>query len=108
LAKSFSEGWSRSALLIPKLEGWLGAYNKAGGDGPSPYYATERVVEALCVAGTSRDIKALQAFLRERIESFPSENSNLGSFTEKRTSELCPKFEDDPTPKGKPSVLFGD
>lgn len=107
LAQGLTDGWKRSDLLIPKLEGWLDAYNKGGRDGPEPYYVAERVIGFLCTAGTARDIKALQSFLRQRLESFPSENRNLGSFVEKRQNELCPNLPPEPKP-GKKPVLFGD
>lgn len=105
LAGGLSDGWRKSAVLIPKLDSWLTHRSRQSSDGPEPYYLTERVVELLCDAGTKSDLIELQKFLKKRLESFPSEQRDLGSFAEKSLSELCPKVRDE---KPKQPVLFGD
>jgi hypothetical protein len=106
LADALSDGWSKSAVLLPKLDSWLTNYSRHPTDDPAPYDMTEHVVDLLCAAGTKSDLVALQKFLKKRIESFPSENSTLGSFIEKPVSELCPSRGEEK--KGKRPVLFGD
>jgi hypothetical protein len=106
LADALSDGWQKSAVLLPKLDAWLTNYSRQPGDGPAPYDMTERVVDLLCAAGTKSDLVELQTFLKKRVGSFPSERSTLGSFVEKPASELCPKLgAEKPT---KRPVLFGD
>jgi hypothetical protein len=106
LADALSDGWRRSAVLIPKLDSWLTNYSRHEGDGPEPYFMVESVVELLCSAGTKSDLVDLQKFLKQRLDSFPSERSTLGSFAEKPLSELCPKLGNEKA--GKRPVLFGD
>jgi hypothetical protein len=106
LADALGDGWRKSAVLLPKLDSWLTNYSRQTSDGPEPYYMTERVMELLCAAGTKSDLVELQKFLKKRLESFPSERQNLGSFAEKPLSEQCPKL--GPDKPSKPPVLFGD
>ncbi len=106
LADSLSAGWRRSPVVIPKLERWLKNDAQNRGDGPEAYYATERVADFLCRAGTKADLAELQTFLKKRIEAFPEERNNLEKFATDRLSELCPKVHDQ-KPADKP-ILFGD
>jgi hypothetical protein len=108
LASALSEGWKRSTVLIPQLEIWLNAHNASGGRGTQPYYVAERSVELFCLAGTAEDIRALQRFLKQRLESHPSERRNLGSFAEAKMSELCPKFGAKRGGASGNEPLFGD
>jgi hypothetical protein len=98
-------GWTRSAVVIPKLQAWLSAYSNSGRKGLSPHFVTERVFEFSCNAGTAADITELHAFVRNRVDTFPEERDQLGTLAEKSPAELCPKF--NYGPPGKP-VLFGD
>jgi hypothetical protein len=106
LADALSDGWRKSAVLIPKLDSWLTNYSREPRDETAPYNVTERVVDLLCAAGTKSDLVDLQKFLKKRIGSYPSENSSLGGFAEDPISKLCPKVGEEK--KGKQPVLFGD
>lgn len=107
---SLSDGWSRSKTMIPELERFLNDVNASGSGEPSPYYVTERCVQFLCITGNSQDIAALQKFLRDRIERYPSEQRSLASFADS-SSRQCPeaKAEAAREAKGaKAGVTFGD
>lgn len=107
---SLSDGWSRSKTMIPELERFLNDVNASGRGEPSPYYVTERCVQFLCITGNSQDIAALQKFLKDRIERYPSEQRSLASFTDS-SSQQCPgaKAEAAREAKGaKAGVTFGD
>ncbi len=105
-ADGLSDGWRKSSVLIPRLDAWLTNYSRAPGDGPEPHYATDRVAELLCRAGTKADLVDLQRFLKKRIEAFPEQRNNLEEFAEEKLSELCPKVHAEKP--GKKPVLFGD
>lgn len=113
LVHSLSDGWSRSAMLIPELERFLDAANESGLGEPSPYYVTERCVEFLCIAGTANDLAALKTFLKERGEDHPSERRYFDAFISQSRERQCPahaakvKASDDKNGAG-PAVFFGD
>lgn len=112
LVRAVSDGWSRSKVLIPELERYLNELQttKRGGE-PSPYYVTERSIEFACITGTAQDVVAIQNFLRQRIEQYPSESRLLRSFVDASHTRLCPaaratveKIEKDT----KQTVFFAD
>lgn len=107
-AASFSEGWQRSAVLVPALRHWLERYTQTGQRGPDPHYVTERVIRVFCAVGTERDYLELQAFLAEFLESHPSQRNNLNSFATLPGEQQCSKWR----PRGRrgsaSEPLFGD
>ncbi len=110
LVRAVGDGWSRSKMLIPELERFLNHANESRGE-PSPYYVTERCMEFLCITGTSQDIAALQGFLRDRVERYPSEKRNLQSFIDSPASRACPAAKatvEQVEKKAKAGVTFGD
>jgi hypothetical protein len=68
----------------------------------------DSAAEVLCAAGTSQDLRALQAFVRKRLESFPKQERYIGFFADKKQSELCPKLGADEAKRAEPPLLFGD
>lgn len=91
LVRAVSDGWSRSKVLIPELERFLNEIQATKrGSEPSPYYVTERTIEFACITGTTQDVVAIQNFLRQRIEQYPSESRLLRSFVEASHTRLCP------------------
>lgn len=91
LVRAVSDGWSRSKVLIPELERFLNEIQttRRGGE-PSPYYVTERSIEFACITGTTQDVVAIQNFLKQRIEQYPSEERLLRSFVDANHTRLCP------------------
>jgi hypothetical protein len=111
LVRAVSDDWSRSKVLIPELERFLNHANESGRGEPSPYYVTERCMEFLCITGTHQDVSALQAFLRDRVERYPSEKRNLDSFIEASPARLCPLAKaavEQSEKKAQRDVTFGD
>lgn len=107
---SLSDGWSRSKMVIPELERFLNDASTARRGDPQPYYVTERCVQFLCITGTAQDISALQTYLKDRVERYPSEQRSLASFVDS-SSRQCPaaKAAAAQEAKGpKPGVTFGD
>lgn len=107
---ALSDGWSRSKMVIPELERFLNDANASRRGEPQPYYVAERCVQFLCITGTSQDIVALQKYLADRIERFPSEQRSLASFTES-SSRQCPQAKAAAAHEAKtskPAVTFGD
>lgn len=107
-AVSFSDGWQRSAVLVPALRQWLERYTQAGQRGPEPHYVTERVIRVFCAAGNERDYAELQTFLLEYLESHPSQRNNLHSFATSPGSQQCPKWRKRGRQEPTPEPLFGD
>lgn len=110
LVRAVGDGWSRSQVLIPELERFLNHANESRGE-PSSYYVTERCMEFLCITGTNQDVAALQSFLRDRVERYPSEKRSLQSFIDHSPSRLCPAAKatvEQVERKAKPGVTFGD
>jgi hypothetical protein len=108
LVTAVSDGWSRSQMMIPELERFLNEAHESGSGEPSPYYVTERCVEFLCIAGTTQDLNALKAFLRERGESYPSERRYFDSFISQSRERVCPAAPVKEKDVGRPVVFFGD
>lgn len=107
---ALSDGWSRSKMMIPELERFLNDAATANRGEPSPFYLTERCVQFLCITGNAQDISALQKFLKDRIERFPSEQRSLASFVDS-SSEQCPAARAAAAREVKESksgVTFGD
>jgi hypothetical protein len=82
--------WPRSKVLIPEFERFLNDVHESGRGEPSPYYVADRCVEFLCMTGTHQDVRALQTFIRDRVERYPSEKRHLESFLESSPAKLCP------------------
>lgn len=112
LVHSLSDGWSRSAMMLPELERFLDEAKESGRGEPSPYYVTERCVEFLCIAGTARDLAALKTFLKERGEVHPSERRYFDSFVSQSRERVCPahspQVKDGDKDAAEPVVFFGD
>lgn len=107
---SLSDGWSRSKMMLPELERFLNDAATSRRGEPSPFYVTERCVQFLCISGTAQDISALQKYLRDRIERYPSEQRSLSSFVDS-SSEQCPAAKAAAAHEAKTSktgVTFGD
>lgn len=111
LVRAVGDDWSRSKVLIPELERFLNHANESGGGEPSPYYVTERCMEFLCITGTHQDVVALQGFLRDRVERYPSEKRTLDSFIDASPARLCPLAKaavERSEKKAQRDVTFGD
>jgi hypothetical protein len=90
IARGLSPGWQRAPIIVPRLERWLNESDARGRGTTDKYYATERVVRALCLSGHEAELAALRRFLRARFELRPSERSRLSSFVDKSSNRLCP------------------
>jgi hypothetical protein len=102
---ALSDGWSRSELMLPKLQTWFDRYNRSQGEFSDPRYMTGQLIDFFCAAGTRADIKATQAFLKKRIEAFPDEANQIENYVDQRPSELCPDMSDEPARKPKPRLF---
>lgn len=88
IAPGFSAGWSRARVIIPRFERWMGTLRPAdvAADTDS---ATRQIVEALCRYDWS-DVAMFQAFVRERVETYPSESHQFARVPESKLAALCP------------------
>jgi hypothetical protein len=110
LVHALSDGWSRSKMVIPELERFLDDATRSRRGEPQPYHVAERCVQFLCITGNGQDIRALQKYLKDRIERFPSEERSLASFADD-SSEQCPAAKAAAAQEAKtskPGVTFGD
>jgi hypothetical protein len=89
VAQGLSTGWSRSHVIVPRFEQWLGDLATYDDGGPYREAISERIVTALCLGHDAGDVSAFQGFVRSRIESFPREKGQYGDLPNASPASLC-------------------
>jgi hypothetical protein len=71
---ALSPGWSRAAVLVPRLDGYLSDPATRLYDHQDPERALGTIAERLCAEGALADMAQIRAFLARRIATHPGED----------------------------------
>ena len=70
---ALGRGWSRAALIVPKLDTWIVEPRVRAYDFQDPYQALQRIIGELCREKNVQDLAALRQYLVARTQAHPGE-----------------------------------
>jgi hypothetical protein len=100
---ALSPGWSRAAVLVPRLDAFLDDRATRRYDPQDPRRALEAIAQRLCAEGSVADMAQIRAYLGRRIATHPGEDY-ASTFAE---SKECARHPARPRAGGAPTAPAG-
>ncbi len=85
--RALAPGYSRAAIVLPKLDAFLGDPHVRDYDSADPYRTLRGIVGRLCAEKNTKDLAAVRAYLEQRVSAHPGEP--YAAIADEATSARC-------------------